>query len=142
MQPVVIKSLTLIPGFRRSFRSLLIIFRRCPHLPTSFVSTSKKNHISSVSSILLRNRMSFLNRLSASSNKPVADGRLITATSENFLLGNLHMPVHFRPRKIHKSEASPFLVCGPSIHLLDFNIGSSAIFSQQITFADIIRCSC
>ena len=48
-----------------------------------------------------------------------------------------HKPVHFRPHKKRQYTALRALLNETSLHLLDFNVWRSAIFSNQITFTNI-----
>lgn len=53
-----------------------------------------------------------------------------------------HKPVHFRPHKKRQYTALRALLSGTSLHLLDFNVWRSAIFSDQITFTNIFSRPC
>lgn len=65
---------SLLICFFRSLRSHLMIFSRFSHWSVLQSSVSKKNHISSIASALLRNRASLLNLLLVSSNRLVDTG--------------------------------------------------------------------
>jgi hypothetical protein len=81
MQALVIRRRTLILGFFRKDRKRFMILMRSFQNGLSSFSTSKKNHISSVTSVLFLYLESLANLFLAYSNKPVDFGQFKIATS-------------------------------------------------------------
>ena len=62
--------------------------------------------------------------------------------SDNLYLVKNPKPVHFRPHKKRQYTALRALLSGTSLHLLDFNVWRSTIFSNQITLTNIFGRPC